>query len=447
MQNKNNILIYAFFVTNCFGADWTEIGSSTAMIGENMTDRAGASVALSADGKTVAFGQPGWSTVTGRVEIFKFNGSNWVQVGSSIDGETAGDSAGTSVALSSNGQMVAVGEPGWNTTGRVRIFKFDGSNWTLVGLAIDGESLLDSAGNSVTLSSDGQTVAIGEPGWNIATGRVRVYKFNGSNWIQVGNSINGENITDFAGFSVSLSANGKTIAFGEPYWENGSGKGRVRVYKFDGNDWLQIGDAMNGENASDFTGLSISLSADGKTIAFGEPYWENGNQKGRVRVYRFDGSNWIQLGNSIDGENLTDRAGASVALSANGKMVAFGEPIWINANEIGRVRIYKFDGNNWIQVGNAISGENVTDQAGSSVSLSSKGKIVAFGEPAWVNGNEKGRVRIYENPYGTQDTTLQNQILKFKPLNLSNLANHGATLENMVPVYYLYSLATKKSSL
>ncbi|MBI2345086.1 hypothetical protein HYV10_03375 [Candidatus Dependentiae bacterium] len=76
MQNKKYILISAFLVTSCFGADWTEIGDPNSLTGDAAPGDAGRSVALSADGKTVAFGQPFWSTVTGRVEIYKFDGSN-----------------------------------------------------------------------------------------------------------------------------------------------------------------------------------------------------------------------------------------------------------------------------------------------------------------------------------------------------------------------------------
>ncbi|MBI2345085.1 hypothetical protein HYV10_03370 [Candidatus Dependentiae bacterium] len=379
--------------------------------------------------------------VTGRVEIYKFDGSNWVQVGSSIDGENAGDSAGTSVALSSDGQTVAIGENLWSSSkGRVRIFKFDGSNWTLVGLAIDGENAGDSAGTSVALSSDGQTVAIGESAWSTATGRVRIFKFDGSSWTLVGLAINGENVGDTTGFSVALNSDGQTVAIGEPNWD--TSKGRTRVFKFNGSSWILVGLAINGSNTGDLAGDSVALSADGQTVAVGEPYWLSGGNNGRVRIYAFDGSSWTLIGNTINGENGNDFVGDSVALSSDGTIVAIGEKGWLNGANNGRIRVFKSDGSNWLQLGSAINGENA-DSAGVSIALSSNGGIVAFGEPLWsVN---LGRVRVYKYPI-SDGAAIQNHVLHFKPLNLSDLANPGAALENMIPVYYLYLVATQKAS-
>jgi hypothetical protein len=75
---------------------------------------------------------------------------------------------------------VAIGAPSNNDTesGHVRIFNFDGSIWTQVGQDIDGEAAGDSSGSSVSLSADGSTVAIGSirnDGNGADSGHVRVY--------------------------------------------------------------------------------------------------------------------------------------------------------------------------------------------------------------------------------------------------------------------------------
>jgi hypothetical protein len=53
----------------------------------------------------------------------------------------------------------------------------------------------------------------------------------------------------------------------------------------------------------------VALSDDGNTVAIGAYYNDgvNGTNSGHVRVYRFDGNTWIQLGDDIDGETSTDR--------------------------------------------------------------------------------------------------------------------------------------------
>ena len=46
-------------------------------------------------------------------------------------------------------------------SGHVRVYSFDGAFWVQDGQDIDGEIAYDSSGSSVAMSSDGNTVAIG----------------------------------------------------------------------------------------------------------------------------------------------------------------------------------------------------------------------------------------------------------------------------------------------
>jgi hypothetical protein len=52
-------------------------------------------------------------------------------------------------------------------------------------------------------------------------------------------------------------------------------------------------------------GTSVALSDDGLTLAVGAAYYHGatGSDSGQVRIYRFDNNEWIQLGNAIDGED------------------------------------------------------------------------------------------------------------------------------------------------
>jgi hypothetical protein len=41
------------------------------------------------------------------------------------------------------------------------------------------------------------------------------------------------------------------------------------VYEYDSCSWVQLGDDIDSEGAGDVSGLSLLLSADGKTVAVG----------------------------------------------------------------------------------------------------------------------------------------------------------------------------------
>jgi len=123
-------------------------------------------------------------------------------------------------------------------------------------------------------------------------------------WVQVGSDIDGEESGDRSGFSVEISSDGNTLAIGAPRNdESGIWSCHVRVYKFDGIDWTQVGSDIDGEESEDWSGWSVAMSSDGNTLAVGAPYNDgNGIRSGHVRVYKFDGTDWTQVGSDIDGE-------------------------------------------------------------------------------------------------------------------------------------------------
>ena len=62
--------------------------------------------------------------------------------------------------------------------------------------------------------------------------------------------------------------------------------GHVRVYELSGNNWTQLVSDIDGEAASDLSGESVSLSADGTRVAIGSIYNDgNGGNSGHARVY------------------------------------------------------------------------------------------------------------------------------------------------------------------
>jgi Flp pilus assembly pilin Flp len=105
---------------------------------------------------------------------------------------------------------------------------------------------------------------MGNDGNGSASGHVRVYQNVAGSWNQIGSDINGEAIGDGSGFSVSLSSDGTIVAIGAHNNDgNGSASGHVRVYENLSGTWTQIGSDIDGEAASDLSGYSVSLSADG----------------------------------------------------------------------------------------------------------------------------------------------------------------------------------------
>ena len=350
-------------------------------------------------------------------DIQIYNGTNWVnfnggtrqmtvgttKIGADIDGEAADDYSGFSVAISSDGNTVAIGAPNnGGNVGQVRVYQNMAGTWTKIGADIDGEAANDNSGYSVAISSDGTTVAIGAPkndGSGFDAGQVRVYQNMAGTWTKIGADIDGEEVIGNSGMSVAISSDGTTVAIGAPKNSGGgSNAGQVRVYQNITGTWTQIGVDIDGEAAGDNSGYSVAISSDGTTVASGAPKNSGGgNDAGQVRVYQNITGTWTQIGADIDGEAAGDWSGQSVAISSDGTTVAIGATNNDGGgSDAGQVWVYKNIAGTWTKIGVDIDGEAAGDQSGSSVSISSDGTKVAIGAPYNDGGgSEAGQVRFY----------------------------------------------------
>jgi len=431
--SKRGTVAALFVAIMCTSFAQTQLGNDIDGKAEN--NNSGGSISLSSQGNRVAIAAA-INSVSGRVRIYEWNGSTWTQLGPDVDGK------GTSVALSSEGNRVAIGAAYGTGSGPFRIYEWNGSTWTQLGLDIEGERVRNfwstplSPDGSVALSSDGSRVAIGEfrsDGNGTRSGRVRIYEWDGSTWTQLGLDIDGEAAGDESGWSVSLSSDGSRVAIGAD--RNVHGSGHVRIYEWDGSTWTQLGPDIDGEGRS---GGSVSLSSQGNRVAIGAV--GNGNWVGHVRIYEWNGSTWTQLGLDIDGEAAGDLSGGSVSLSSDGNRLAIGayrndgssNDYFYNS---GHVRVYDWNGSNWTQLGIDIDGEAAGDESGWSVSLSSDGSRVAIGAPRndGNNGVASGHVRVYDLTGGTNPTielTLSSNTLDFSSTEINQSSELTFTIEN-----------------
>lgn len=398
---KKILLFSLFFPVFCFG-QWVQLGNS--INGSQANARFGWSTAISGNGTVVATGAI-FHPSGGQVTVYGLSNGSWAPIGAPINAESGGDQTGQSVSLSEDGSILAIGEPFNNdlgfTSGQVRVFRNINNNWTQIGQDLFGQNATASAGTSVDLSADGTTVAFGAPNTQVGgstsfTGNVEVYTLQGNTWVQKGGDINGDGSIIKFGQSVSLSDDGNTIAIGQtgnPAQNPPTDFGRVKVYQFIGNQWVQTGNTIFGAVASDEFGHKVSLSGSGNILAI-STFSSN-----VALVYQLVGGVWTQVGNVMAGENPGDQFGFSISLSNDGSVLAVGAR-WNGTDGFrrGRAYVFKNQGGNWQLIDNAIVGIANSDQNGFAVALSKDGSRVAVS--ALDNddaGTNTGQLRIFEN--------------------------------------------------
>jgi hypothetical protein len=347
-------------------------------------------------------------------------GTDYYQIGGDIDGEAVNDYSGEATALSADGTILAIGAPRNDGSaadaGHVRVYKYASNSWTQLGDDINGEVTGDRSGEAISLSSDGTILAIGasyNDGNGTSAGHVRVYQYASNSWTQLGADIDGEAASDESGSSVSLSADGTILAIAARYNDAGNvsnvNVGHVRVYQYASNTWTQLGGDIDGEAAGDFSGESVSLSSDGTVLAIGAAQNAGGGtDRGHVRVYKYASNSWTQRGADIDGEANYDYSGWSTSLSADGTKLAIGaKDNDANGMSAGHARVYQYNSGStpaWVQLGADIDGEAAGDYSAWSISLSSDGTTLAIG--AFGNdGNGTGAGHVRVYQYNSSNSS------------------------------------------
>ena len=212
-------------------------------------------------------------------------------------------------------------------------------------------------GRAMDISGSGNRIAFSH-GNNPAV--VKVYEWNGSVWNQMGSNI--------AGYASVLSLNhaGDKLAIGDDFGGTNS-VGTVSIYSYVNGGW-NLDVTFSGQNNSDQFGASIGLNAAGdKVVISSIGHDGNGFNIGKVLVYGFVGNAWIQLGNSFFGQPVQAyQLGNSVSINGAGDVIAIGT-VRDNSNT-GKVQIYKWDNTlpGWVQRGSDMVGDATGNTFGAS---------------------------------------------------------------------------------
>lgn len=300
----------------------------------------------------------------------------------------AGDVFGISVALSADGTTLAVGSldetsnaTGINgnqadnsvyRSGAVYVFVRTSGVWAQQAyLKASKAQTYQYFGGNLAFSADGNTLAVSASGDSSGAsgidadptdasaafaGAVYVFVRNGTAWSQQAYlKASNADARDGFGASLALSASGDAMAVGATSESsnatgvNGdqtnnlsSGAGAAYVFTRQGTQWSQQAYIKAGTNSKyGVFGISIALSEDGSTLAVGEmgnpsnATGINGNQadtsllySGAVWVYTRAGNSWSQQAyvkashSGAEGANF----GTAVQLSADGNTMAVGAP-------------------------------------------------------------------------------------------------------------------------
>ena len=384
----------------------------------NQRSAFGSSVSISSNGNRVAIGAPGNNTMAGYVEVYQFNPEicEWVLVDERITDNELGANFGSSVSLSANGTRLAIGSPNSGrrdvaNRGRGRIHIYDETvGWQRLA-SRDGPGSGSSFGSSVFLSGDGNVLAVGAYQPFGGTGQVHVYREN-RDWVLDASMdiINGRDSLSGFGFSVSLSDNGDRIAIGAVNHRSNQRGGYFQVFDFSDDSWSPLllegateARAIFGESShdNDRFGQHVSITGNGNWVAVGSSWFNNPPANGNIEIFSINGDRILRQTPSLTGEG-NEHLGFSVSLSNENRdgiaFMAVGGPYFDPAGSTsgpGRVRRYLIPDLDQDGFPEDIIGNQPNGRFGSSVSISAMGNRIAVGAPSGI-----GFVQVFDlNPF------------------------------------------------
>jgi hypothetical protein len=197
----------------------------------------------------------------------------------------------------------------------------------------------DNFANAAALSYDGNTLAVGafeaSSGDN---GTVYLYaRSTAGLWsLQATLVASNPDLDDWFGNSLALSSDGNTLAVGAPYEDgsghginpvpddNSTGAGAVYLFNRSGTTWSAPVYIKASDLAKGF-GTAVDLSDDGNMLAVGAPDSADG---GHAYTFIRTSGVWSEKQNLIGNNTASgDSFGRSLALSGDGKVLAVGAPL------------------------------------------------------------------------------------------------------------------------
>lgn len=243
----------------------------------------GFSTALNDDGTVLIVGANPFSA-SGKVYVFKWNGVNWVEDALIVGtGVTSDSNFGYSVDVTGDGNLFIVSAPDTATTVHTFVYRWNGSAWVETILAGSDSSTSDAFGTGVALSTDGNYIAIGAPRKGNNEGAVYIFNWNGSAWIEQ-EIIEPSNPVDdmYFGFSVSLDETGNRLVIGARHNEGKifsfTTDRAIFIYDRTSSTWSEVikiqpspPDGNSSISGYLELGRSVSISNDGLRVAAGSP--------------------------------------------------------------------------------------------------------------------------------------------------------------------------------
>ena len=256
------------------------------------------------------------------IYVLSYNGSSWVDMNSAqLTSYSMGSyGEGTCIAVDHAGHMyIAVNNYGQSNT---TVLQYNGSNWSVVGNPDFGR------GNSTSIALDASgNVYVG---WGAV--KAILWEYNGSSWAALGS----QGISDASAYGANVVSDNAGNAY-MAYGTTNNNIGQVTVSKYNGGAWAPVGNIATSGSAS-----WPIVALDGQ----GMPYLCYMDSLSNAHVKSYNGSSWVDVGSPIS-LGVVDYYNTPLALKISHSGTPYLSFIDRGNNVNERARIVYYNGSSW----------------------------------------------------------------------------------------------------
>lgn len=307
------------------GGAWSQLGAD--LVGETAGERFGKSVEMADSGERIALGGEAGT------RVYDLVGTTWQQVGATIPLPSMGNGEHVqALRFSNDASILAIGIGNNDGSASVQVFEWNSGSWSQ-----RGSDLPEPFGYDVALSGDGQRLAVPYGDWPDPV-QLIVLDFNGTDWELVGDTIRPLTGYEFTeGFDLSDDGD-RLVGF---MITESTEDGIISTYDLVGGDWTTTLPPFTSQ-VDNPQGTSLRMADDGNAFVLGTADDGINFDSTYVVMFRSNGSQWSYFGTVFRGVGSDETAQGHTGITGDGSRIVWGAKEDAIGSRIGIVQVYDY---------------------------------------------------------------------------------------------------------
>jgi Bacterial Ig-like domain len=271
---------YDTFVKKWDGAAWVQLGAAldihANVIFANGQTTTSAIAIDSTDNPIVTWSE--WDETTSyNIYTKRWNGVSWIQLGTLLDENTDKSARMPAIAINSSGQPIVTWIESDDTTDNVYAKRWNGTAWVQYGTTLDFDLTNNVLFPAIAIDSSANPIVT----WceyNAASYNIYAKKWNGSSWTTLGTSLVYDSTKISYNSSIAIDSSNNPIVA----WDESDNGFDVHVKKWNGSNWTALGASLDNDPSKPASNPSIAIDSSNNPIVT----WNENNTD--IYVKRFN---------------------------------------------------------------------------------------------------------------------------------------------------------------